>query len=163
MGNEQSRQKWREKKEQSTPVRVPRGADPRRQRGPDSQFESSGPPPDPSFIPHSNLGFPPRVPLPIEEEVYTPGSPILTPAGFASVLHDDDDDNDDVEILLPRQASGVSSTVDEDDISDELQQFSLDDSKGTVPTVVTWSQGGDRVYVTGTFTAWNKKFRMNKK
>lgn len=158
MGNEQSRQKWREKGEPSTPVRVPRGADPGRQRGPDSQFEPSGPPPDPSYIPHSNLNFPPRLPLPIEEEIHTPGSPILTPAGFSSVLHEDD-----VEGPLPRQASGVSSTtIDEDDIGDELQPFALDDSRRTVPTVVTWNQGGDKVYVTGTFTSWSRKFRMNR-
>ena len=158
MGNEQSRQKWREKGEPSTPVRVPRGADPRRQRGPDSQFEPSGPPSDLSFIPHSNLNFPPRLPLPIEEEIHTPGSPILTPAGFSSVLHEDD-----VEGPLPRQASGVSSTtVDEDDIGDELQPFALDNSRRMVPTLVTWNQGGEKVYVTGTFTSWSRKFRMNR-
>lgn len=158
MGNEQSRQKWREKKEQTTPVRVPRGADPKRQRGPDSQFEPSGPPRDPNYIPHSNLNFPPRLPLPIEEEVHTPGSPIITQAGISSPLHEDD-----VEGPLPRQSSGVSSTtIDEDDIGDELQPFSLDDSRRTVPTVVKWKQGGDKVYVTGTFTSWNRKFRMNR-
>ncbi|MCJ1468981.1 hypothetical protein MMC07_007612 [Pseudocyphellaria aurata] len=158
MGNEQSRQKWREKKEQTTPVKVPRGADPKRQRGPDSQFEPSGPPRDPNYIQHSNLNFPPRLPLPIEEEVHTPGSPIITQAGISSALHEDD-----IEGPLPRQSSGVSSTtIDEDDIGDELQPFSLNDSRRTVPTVVKWKQGGDKVYVTGTFTSWNRKFRMNR-
>ena len=158
MGNEQSRQKWREKREQTTPVRVPRGAEAKRQRGPDSQFEPSGPPRDPNYIPHSNLNFPPRLPLPIEEEVHTPGSPIITQAGISSALHEDG-----VEGPLPRQSSGVSSTtIDEDDIGDELRPFSLDDSRRTVPTVVKWKQGGDKVYVTGTFTSWNRKFRMNR-
>ncbi len=158
IGNELSRQKCREKNsisEQSTPVTVPDTR--QRQRGPDSQFEPSGPPRDPNYIPHSNLNFPPRLPLPIEEEVHTPGSPIITPAGISSVLHDDEED------LLPRQNSGVSSTtIDDDDFGDELQPFSLEDSRRTVPTVIKWKQGGDKVYVTGTFTSWNRKFRMTR-
>ena len=56
-GNDQSRPTPQDdsKKERSrttgksTPVKVPRGSDPRRQRGPDSQFESSGPPSDPNI------------------------------------------------------------------------------------------------------------------
>lgn len=138
-------------------MRVPRGADPRRQRGPDSQFEPSGPPRDPDYIPHSNLNFPPRLPLPIEEEVHKPGSPI-TPSGFSSALHEED-----VGVPLVRQGSGLSSTtVDDDDVGDELQPFPLDNSRRTVPTVINWKQGGEKVYVTGTFTSWNRKFRMNR-
>ncbi|KAG9072568.1 hypothetical protein KI688_000339 [Linnemannia hyalina] len=34
-----------------------------------------------------------------------------------------------------------------------------DDSKdGNVPTIITWSQGGTNVYVTGTFNNWKQKF-----
>lgn len=160
MGNEQSHQKWkdRKKKEQSTPVKVPRGAEPRRQKGPDSQFEPSGPPRDPSYIPHSNLNFPPRLPLPIEEEVHTPGSPIITPADLSSALN-----YDDVEGALPRQASIVSNTtIDDDELGDELQPYPFEGSKRTVPTLVQWKQGGDKVYVTGTFTSWSRKFRMTR-
>lgn len=156
MGNEQSRQKSKEKREQSTPVRVPRGTDPRRQRGPDTQFEPPGPPRDPNHIPHTNLNYPPRLPLPIEEEVHTPGSPIFTPAGILSTL-----DDDDLEGPLPEQASVISNTtLDDEEISDELQPYSLEESRRTVPTVVEWKQGGDKVYVTGTFTSWSRKFRM---
>ena len=165
MGNEQSKQKWKEKayearareKESSNPVRVPHNRDQTRQRGPDSQFEPSGPPRDPSYIPHSNLNFPPRLPLPIEEELHTPGSPILTPAGIAADLHDDDIDG-----VLPRQLSALSSTtVDEDEYADELQQYP-DGSQRTVPTTVWWKKAGDKVYVTGTFTSWSRKYRMTR-
>ena len=170
MGNEQSRQKWKDKvyeseskkkkkeKEQSTPVRVPQGAESRRQKGPDSQFEPSGPPRDPDYIPHSNLNFPPRLPLPIEEELHTPGSPIITPADLSSALH-----YEDVEGALPRQTSVVSNTtVDDDDLGDELQPYPFEGSKRTVSTLVQWKQGGDKVYVTGTFTSWSRKFRMTR-
>lgn len=156
--SEISGQKHREKSsgsEQSTPVTVPDSRQ-QRQRGPDSQFEPSGPPRDPNYIQHSNLNFPPRLPLPIVEELHTPGSPIITSAGIESVLHDDDE-------ILPRQNSGVSTTtLDDDELGDELRTYPLEDSRRTVPTLITWKQGGDKVYVTGTFTSWNKKFRMNR-
>lgn len=146
-------------KAKTTPVKVPRGADPQRQRGPDSQFEPSGPPKNLDYIPQTNLNFPPRLPLPIEEEIHTPGSPILDPQGFASALREEDVEGG----ALPRQASTVSNTtVGDDELGDELHPYQYEPSKGTVPTLVQWKQGGDRVYVTGTFTNWNKKFRMHK-
>ena len=166
IGNETSKQRHHDdrKKEKSrvaskaTPVKVPRGSDPRRQRGPDSQFEPSGPPRDPNYIPHSNLNFPPRLPLPIEEEVHTPGSPILTAQGVSSSLHEDDVDG-----TLPRQSSVVSSTtIEDDELGDELQPYPYEVPRGTVPTTLQWKQGGERVYVTGTFAGWSRKFRMNR-
>ena len=163
MGNDQSRQRTKEaesrKKEQSVPVKVPRGSDPRRQKGPDTQFEPSGPPHDPDYVPHSNLNFPPRLPLPIEEEVHTPGSPIITPADISSALNEDD-----FEGALPRQTSALSNTTAEEDdtTGNELEPFAVDAKRKTVPTLVQWKQGGDRIYVTGTFTAWSRKFRMHR-
>ncbi|KAL8928001.1 MAG: hypothetical protein Q9208_002076 [Pyrenodesmia sp. 3 TL-2023] len=162
MGNEHSKQKFKEaaaqRKEASGPVKVPRGAD--RQRGPDTQFEPSGPPRDLDYVPPSNLNFPPRLPLPIGEEDHTPGSPIITPADISSVLIEDEVDG-----VLPRQGSVLSSTTAEDDdvAGDELQPYPLDGSRRTVPTTLQWKQGGgDRVYVTGTFTSWSRKFRMHR-
>ncbi|MCJ1302311.1 hypothetical protein MMC08_005114 [Hypocenomyce scalaris] len=165
MGNEQSREKWREKevvdgarleKTQSNPVKVPKGSDTRRQKGPDSQFEPSGPPRDLNYIPHSNLNFPPRLPLPIEEEIHTPGSPIITPEDFSSALHEEDVDG-----VLPTRSSVLSSTtLDEDDAGNDLQPYPADGSRRTVPTLVQWKQGGDKVYVTGTFASWSRKYRM---
>ena len=123
MGNEQSKAK-------ATPVKVPvRGADHHRQRGPDTQFEPSGP----------------------------PGSPIIDAHG-SSALHEDE-----VGGLLPRQTSTVSNTTLEDDeLGNELRQYPTEAGRGTVPTTVYWKQGGQKVYVTGTFTNWCRKFRLNK-
>ncbi len=158
MGNEQSRQRWKERKDPSTPVRVPRGTDSRRQKGPDSQFEPSGPPRDLDYIPHSNLNFPPRLPLPIEEELHTPGSPIITPSGVPSDIREDE-----IEDLLPNRVSMVSNTtLDDEDAGDELQPYPPADPGKTVPTLIEWKQGGDKVYVTGTFASWSRKYRMNR-
>ncbi|KAL8652253.1 MAG: hypothetical protein Q9210_002794 [Variospora velana] len=164
MGNEQSKQRFREvaaqRKDASNPVRVPRAADrEKRQRGPDTQFEPSGPPRDLDYVPLSNLNFPPRLPLPIGEEDHTPGSPIITPADLSSVLNEDEIDG-----VLPRQGSVLSSaTAEDDDVAgDELQPHPLDGPRRTVPTTLQWKQGGDRIYVTGTFTSWSRKFRMHR-
>lgn len=167
MGNDQSKQTPLDdtKKEKprstskSTPVKVPRGADPRRQRGPDSQFESSGPPRDPDFVPHSNLNFPPRMPLPIEEEFHAPYSPTITAQEFSSSLHEED-----FEGTIPRQSSVISSTtLEEEELGNELQPYPYEPPpQGLVPFRLQWTQGGDRVYVTGTFAGWNKKFRMSR-
>ena len=162
MGQEHSKQKRDERernKPKATPVKVPRGSDPRRQRGPDSQFEPSGPPRDPNFIPHSNLNFPPRLPLPIEEELHTPGSPILTgQGGLTSALH-----QDDVDGALPRQSSAISNTtIEDDELGNELLQTQHEPVEGYVPTWVYWRQGGEKVYVTGTFAQWSTKIRMHR-
>ena len=168
MGNTESAQRSVEDRKEdkqhkpagkSRPVRVPRGADPRRQKGPDSQFEPSGPPRDPNYVPHSNLNFPPRLPLPIEEEVHAPGSPVLPAEGLSSSLRDEDVDGP-----LPRQSSAISNTTVEDDaLGDELQPYPQETSpRGLVPTLLEWKQGGERVYVTGTFTNWSRKYRMNR-
>ncbi|KAI4177802.1 MAG: hypothetical protein LQ343_000266 [Gyalolechia ehrenbergii] len=166
MGNEQSKQRFREaaaqrkEKEASGPVKVPRGSNREgRQRGPDTQFEPSGPPRDLDYIPPSNLNFPPRLPLPIGEEDHTPGSPIINPGEISSALSGDEFDG-----FLPRQGSVLSSTTAEDDdvAGDELQPYPLEGPRRAVPTTLQWKQGGDRVYVTGTFTSWSRKFRMHR-
>ncbi len=178
MGNEQSRQRMKEQgldwetfservekeeneekerkgKEASEPVKVPAVADGRRKKGPN--FEPSGPPRDPNYIPESQLNIPPRLPLPIEE-IHTPGSPIITSADLSSAF-----DGDDLGSTFPRRSSVLSSTtLDDDELGDELQAYPLDGTTKTVPTLVEWKQGGDRVYVTGTFAAWQRKFRLQK-
>lgn len=39
----------------------------------------------------------------------------------------------------------------------------IDVADGHVPTIITWSQGGTNVYVTGTFNNWKQKVRLNKR
>ncbi|TEA19102.1 SNF1 protein kinase subunit beta-3 [Colletotrichum sidae] len=87
----------------------------------------------------SYITRPPRLPLPIEEEIHTPGSPIIAPAdsGEAAV--------EEVETLegdgMTRKTSALSTnTVDEED---------------------EWRRGGGKVYVTGTIFQWNRKQRLH--
>ena len=73
---------------------------------------------------------------------------------------------DDDEAALPRKSSMLSSTtVDEDDVVDDLQPFAADAAgpPKAVPTTIEWKEGGEKVYVTGTFANWDKKFKLHKK
>ena len=105
-----------------------------------------------------HLTRPPRLPLPIEEEVHTPGSPIISPQ-----------DADDVPPLSPealdqgvlqRRASALSNTTIDEEDAEELR---VDKTKATVPTTLEWleGKGGEKVYVTGTIFQWNKKHRLH--
>lgn len=120
-------------------------------------IEPSGPPvlQDMSY----HLTRPPRLPLPIEEEVHTPGSPIIAPTDVgtdveAPALDIDPSDTD----VLPRRASALSNTTIDDEDAEELR---VDKTGATVPTVFEWKRGGDKVYVTGTIFQWNKKHRLH--
>lgn len=143
------------KNEPSKPVAVPahniESSSLRSQQSQTEAIEPRAPPQDMSY----NLTRPPRLPLPIEQEVHTPGSPFIAPADAdAPVL--------DPEILeggLGRASSTISSgSVDEDDDDAELL---IDRTKANVPTVFEWLRGGDKVYVTGTIFQWSKKFRLH--
>ncbi|KAM3071992.1 galactose metabolism-related protein [Clarireedia jacksonii] len=115
---------------------------------------------DPSGLPLQDMSYhltrPPRLPLPIEEEVHTPGSPIIAPTENvdAPILDIETLDNDP----LPRRASALSNnTIDEEEDS----ELPFDKTKATVPTIFEWREGGDKVYVTGTIFQWNKKHRLH--
>ncbi|KAK5111221.1 hypothetical protein LTR62_005249 [Meristemomyces frigidus] len=112
-------------------------------------------------IPASNrYDRPPRLPLPIEEEVHTPGSPILTAQDLGSPLFQQESDG-----LLPRRASVLSSTTADDDDVGELDIFPPEahsSAAATVPTTVTWRGQADKVYVTGTFVNWERKFKLHR-
>lgn len=141
---------------QSKPVDVP--AQPREEsQGSRTENASSIDPADASqeyFISTPQYTRPPRLPLPIEEEVHTPGSPIISPADIGPV------EIGDVDGVLPRRVSVLSSTTaEEDDLPDEFQHQNVP----TVPTVVEWDGPGERVYVTGTFAGWNRKYRLHRK
>lgn len=98
---------------------------------------------------------PPRLPLPIEEEIHTPGSPI------AAAEDTDNQDIDDAAPLdeqsgIPRRTSGLSQVTDEDD----AEELRVDKSRPTLPTRITWLRGGQKVYVTGTPFQWGRKQRL---
>ncbi len=105
------------------------------------------------LVPSSHFNRPPRLPLPIEEEPHTPGSPIISPA---------DIDHGEIEGALPRRTSMLSSTTaDDDDLGEEFKTPTP--GRPTVPTLIEWEGEGERVYVTGTFAGWNRKYRLHNK
>jgi hypothetical protein len=99
------------------------------------------------IVPSSHFSRPPRLPLPIEEEDYRPGSPI---------------EHDEVEGALPRHPSMLSTTTaDDEDLGDEFK--GPNSGRPTVPTLIEWEGEGERVYVTGTFAGWDRKYRLHRK
>jgi hypothetical protein len=102
-----------------------------------------------------HLTRPPRLPLPIEEEVHTPGSPIIAPADANAPLLNIEALEDEI---LPRRSSALSSTTAEDD--EEAEELPVDKTKPSVPTDFEWRGGGEKVYVTGTIFQWNRKSKL---
>lgn len=106
----------------------------------------------------SNMSFisrPPRMPLPIEEEVHTPGSPIIAPADIGEPVDAVDLEGDSA---IARKASNLSNTTIDEDDAEELR---VDKTRPTVPTRLEWLRGGERIYVTGTIFQWNRKQRLH--
>ncbi|KJZ75589.1 hypothetical protein HIM_05052 [Hirsutella minnesotensis 3608] len=101
------------------------------------------------------LRGPPRLPLPIEEEVHTPGSPILAPD---ETLGEVDLGGETSSDALTRKSSALSANTVEDEESEELR---VDKTRPVVPTKLEWKRGGDKVYVTGTIFQWNRKQRLH--
>ncbi|CAI6333512.1 unnamed protein product [Periconia digitata] len=106
------------------------------------------------IVPSSHYSRPPRLPLPIEEETHTPGSPIIAPIDLTSPI-----DHGEIEGALPRRSSMLSSTTIDDD--EPLDEFRGSQGKETVPTIIEWEGPGERVYVTGTFAGWDRKYRLH--
>lgn len=106
-----------------------------------------------------NLPRPPRLPLPIEEEIHTPGSPIIAPAVGESIeaLEGNLEREAEKEAAdLTRKSSGLSNTTDDED----AEELRVDKSR-TMPTRIEWLQGGQKVYVTGTPFQWSRKQRLH--
>ncbi|KAJ4302733.1 galactose metabolism- protein [Kalmusia sp. IMI 367209] len=171
MGNEQSRPKGQRRDLTppkptllpTRPVDVP--AAPREDKHGSSRTEAAAAdaasiePADASqeafIVPSSHYSRPPRLPLPIEEEQVTPGSPIISPADLTSPIN-----HDEIEGALPRRSSMLSDrTADDDDLADE---FKGPQGQLTVPTLIEWEDPGERVYVTGTFAGWERKFKLHR-
>lgn len=124
-----------------------------------SPFDSS----DNGIYPHGSvtdmsfISRPPRMPLPIEEEVHTPGSPITAPEDIGDPVDAVDLSGEDSSNIARKSSTLSTTTVDEDD-ADELR---VDKTRPTVPTRLEWTRGGERVYVTGTIFQWNRKQRLH--
>ncbi|KAH8908800.1 AMPKBI-domain-containing protein [Coniochaeta sp. PMI_546] len=109
----------------------------------------------------SYLTRPPRLPLPIDQEIHTPGSPIIAPADLGEPVDPVDDlgDLDADGQSLPRRSSGLSSASDIDK-DDDIEELRVHRNRPTVPLTLEWRQGGNKVYVTGTIFQWNRKTKM---
>ncbi|KAI0199036.1 5'-AMP-activated protein kinase beta subunit, interation domain-containing protein [Astrocystis sublimbata] len=144
-----------EEPEASKPVAVPQPEHENRPFDPDSQLEGLPTGTTSSSIQDmtSYMPRPPRLPLPIEEEVHTPGSPIAAPEDNGDV---DDVPPIDEQTGITRRTSGLSNVTDEDD----TEELRVDKSRPTIPTRITWLRGGQKVYVTGTPFQWGRKQRL---
>ncbi|KAG5949938.1 hypothetical protein E4U53_005623 [Claviceps sorghi] len=114
-----------------------------------------------SSITDMYLRGPPRLPLPIEEEVHTPGSPILAPEEYPEECPDEapaDVDLGESSDGFTRNQSAVSATTVDDD---EFEELRVDKTRPVVPTKIEWKRGGDKIYVTGTIFQWNRKQRLH--
>lgn len=156
----------------SSPVQVPTGGSGNAHRREHSaQYDRQDPSVQPvgsgDYALKSNLNFPPRLPLPIQEELYTPGSPIITPDDLSQDLRDDSAEG----VTLPHQASLLSHTT-ADDEEDSVEHEPESNRGRTVPTVIRWKPDAKaepkldirdyKVYITGSFTNWEKKYRMHR-
>ncbi|XXH00235.1 Enhancer of polycomb-like protein 1 [Hypoxylon texense] len=124
----------------------------------DSQYEESlisGPTSSSIQDMTYNHSRPPRLPLPIEEEIHTPGSPIFPPSDADEKAVDDVPPLDDSS-SIPRRASGLSNATDEED----TEELRVDKTRPTIPTRIEWLRGGQKVYVTGTPFQWSRKQRL---
>jgi len=163
MGAQQSKEqpKTDVRDQPSKPVDVPVSAtnttDSQSLRSHSQSIEPSGPPASATQDMSYHLTRPPRLPLPIEEEVHTPGSPIIAPTDVnidTPALDIDQLDND----TLPRRSSALSNTTIDEEDAEELR---VDKTGATVPTIFEWTRDGEKVYVTGTIFQWNKKHRLH--
>lgn len=113
---------------------------------------------DSYFLPASEFYGPPRLPLPIETEDYVPGSPVISSEELAEPLDPLESE------FLPQKTHSILSdkTVDDEDVGDDPSTV-IRGILPTVPTVVEWREPGNKVYVTGTFADWDRKYRLNKK
>ena len=118
-----------------------------------------------TYAPVSQLR-PPRLPLPIAD-VDMPDSPTLPPQQIS---------NADVSVFqsenspivaghgVNRHNSMLSNdTQDDDEIGDELQPYAAAVTSQLVPTLIEWTGNGEKVYVTGTFANWERKFRLHRR
>jgi hypothetical protein len=141
----------------SNPMQVPTA---RQAAGRDS-VAPSGPPLSSYYSASTHLQRPPRMPLPIGDATTTPGSPISGPedSHIQSLPADQILD----EHLDPGASNLSSATLDGDEIVDELQPFATSGIGKAVPTYIEWSGPGHKVYVTGTFVNWEKKFKLHRR
>nr|OQO16600.1 hypothetical protein B0A51_15435 [Rachicladosporium sp. CCFEE 5018] len=128
-----------------------------------TSLDNTYPAPDPNSIgspyglPPSDFSRPPRLPLPIDEEGHVPGSPIISPQDLVSPVEGELEG-------LPRRTSVLSANTvdDEDALDNEAYTTAEAVDVPKVPTKVEWRGPGDKIFVTGTFVSWERKFKLTR-
>ncbi|PWY82987.1 snf1 kinase complex beta-subunit Gal83 [Aspergillus heteromorphus CBS 117.55] len=140
----------------SNPVQVPGS----RAAAKRDSVTTSGHPPNAYYSASVHLQRPPRMPLPIGDATTIPGSPIIGPEDsyMGTPLPDHLLD----EHIDQRHPSTGSTTIEDEEALDELQPYTASGAGKAVPTPIEWTAPGDKVYVTGTFVNWEKKFRLHR-
>jgi len=118
--------------------------------------------PDAYYLPQPQFRHPPRVPLPIEEEVHDPGSPIPTPADLEG-----EDVPPSFEGGPLEETKSINSMGLDDDVGSTGEPEDVFAATGMtgmpkVPMLFEWKEGGAKVYVTGSFASWDKKWKLNR-
>lgn len=138
----------------SNPVQVP----PRMRR----DTISAGMAPHSFYNASAHLQRPPRMPLPIGDATATPGSPVMGPEDShigGDLAHDRF-----VDEQTGNEPTNVGSVpVDEDEGADDLQPYTPSGVGKAIPNTIEWASHGEKVYVTGTFVNWEKKFRLHRR
>jgi hypothetical protein len=146
--------------EPSVPVQVPSAADrssARRDQYP--YVTASGPPLNTYYGASAHLQRPPRLPLPIGDATVTPGSPVIAPSEtqvqsvpFGQTIIDPSHDTSHLS----------NASANDEDAADELRDDANSIGK-SVATKIEWKGHAEKVYVTGTFVNWERKFRMHRR
>ncbi|KAB8237776.1 hypothetical protein ETB97_000187 [Aspergillus alliaceus] len=113
----------------------------------------SAPPLNAYYSASAHLQRPPRMPLPIGDATATPGSPYLSSPPSDRLL-DDHAGRGDPNLR--------DTTIEDDEVVDELEPYTSSGVGRPVPITIEWTAPGDKVYVTGTFVNWEKKFRLHR-
>lgn len=109
---------------------------------------------DPYYLPTAQYTRAPRLPIPVEEEEPDPGSPMPVPADAGEY---DEDASAETKSL-----AALSHASDADD-ADDVFGLGMMQALPPVPVLFEWTEGGSTVYVTGSFSNWEKKLKLFKK
>ncbi|GAB1206919.1 hypothetical protein APSETT445_005622 [Aspergillus pseudonomiae] len=113
----------------------------------------SAPPHNAYYSASAHLQRPPRLPLPIGDAMATPGSPYMGSPPADQLLDEQTGQGD----------SKLGDTaVEDEEVLEELEPYTSSGVGRPVPTIIEWTAPGDKVYVTGTFVNWEKKFRLHR-
>ncbi|PGH06644.1 hypothetical protein GX51_02272 [Blastomyces parvus] len=142
-----------------------------------TSIEPSGPTSSGYYGASAHLSRPPRLPLPIGDATTTPGSPIVAPSSMTGPHAVVPGLIDRAELELSGSGEGgdrVGRTGlgDEDEEEEMIDELEADAGMGigvgglgvnkAVTTTIEWRGSGEKVYVTGTFVNWERKFRLHK-